>query len=216
MKTLVAIPCMDMVQTDFVRCLIGMRIEGQVQFSFSKSSLIYDARDKLADVAIDGGFDAVLWLDSDMVFPPTLWQRLSARLEEGREIVTGIYFTRTPPVRPVLYKELRIDREGDFLKPYAEHFDDYPEDGVFQVAGCGFGAVMMSTALLRRIRDTCGLPFLPAAGLGEDLAFCMRARELGAEIWCDAGVKLGHVGQVVYDEETYRACRAIEAKEAQK
>ena len=210
MKTLVAIPCMDMVHTDFVRCLIGMRIEGQVQFSFSKSSLIYDARDKLADIAIDDGFDRVLWLDSDMVFAPDLWQRLNADLDEGREFVTGLYFTRKVPVKPVVYKTLKIEREGEFLKPVAEHFDDYPEAEIFPVAGCGFGAVMMTADLLRRIRERCGLPFLPGAGLGEDLAFCMRARELGTEIWCDSRVKLGHVGSVVYDEETYRAVQAAQ------
>ena len=81
---------------------------------------------------------------------------------------------------------------------------DYPADSVFPVAGCGFGAVMMTTELLRRIRENFGLPFSPFLGFGEDLSFCMRVTQLGETIWCDSRIKLGHVGLAVYDEETYR------------
>ena len=96
MKTLIAIPCMDMVHTDFLRALLSLEVSGEIQFTTAQSSLIYDSRNNLADIAIQGGF-------------------------------------------------------------------------------------------------------------GEDLSFCLRARELGAEIWCDSTIKLGHVGTAVYDEDSYRA-----------
>lgn len=203
MKTLVAIPAMDLCHTDFVRCLLSLRVPGEVQYTFSKSSLVYDARDALANVAIDGGFDRILWLDSDMLFPADICEQLGAHLDAGREFVCGLYFTRQPPIKPVLYRSLRIEKEGAFFKPVADTCFEWPDEP-FQIAGCGFGAVMMTVDLLRRVRDACGLPFLPAAGYGEDLAFCLRASELGAELWCDPRVKIGHVGTAVYDEETYR------------
>ena len=88
---------------------------------------------------------------------------------------------------------------------HADAFLDYPRDDIFQIEGCGFGCVMLTVDLLRRVQERFGLPFAPAGGFGEDLSFCLRARELGAEIWCDSTIKLGHVGTAVYDEDSYRA-----------
>ena len=91
---------MDMVHAAFTRSLVGMRISGEVQFSFIQGSLVYDARNKACLIAEDGGFDRVLWLDSDMVFEPDLFERLSADLDEGRRLVAGLCFGRKPPIRP--------------------------------------------------------------------------------------------------------------------
>lgn len=205
MRTLIGIPCMDYCHTDFLRALLSLEVSGEVQYAFAQSSLIYDARNKLADMAIDGGFERVLWLDSDMTFDPSTFRRFHEHLDQGREIVTGLYFTRKPPMRPVIYKDLRAERNGKFVNGIAENFDDYPRDDIFTVKGCGFGAVMTSTDLLRRIRDELGAPFAPATGFGEDLSFCLRCEHLGVPIWCDSSIKCGHVGLAVYSEENYRA-----------
>jgi hypothetical protein len=36
-------------------------------------------------------------------------------------------------------------------------------------------------------------PFRDKELIGSDLRLCLRARELGYKIWCDTGVKLGHL-----------------------
>lgn len=206
MKTLIAIPCMDTVYTEFLRALMGLETSGEVQYTFAQSSLIYDARNQLTGVAIDGGFDRVLWLDSDMLLPPDLFRRLSEHLDQGREFVTGLYFTRKSPIRPVIYKDLYFKQtDPRWPTPVAESFEDYPRDELFRVKACGFGAVMTSTALLRRMYERFGMPFSPVSGWGEDLSFCLRAEDAGAELWCDSTIKLGHVGLTVYDEELFRA-----------
>ena len=207
MKTLVAIPCMDMVHTDVLRSVVGMERAGEVRFGFAQSSLVYDGRNALSNMAIDEGYDRVLWLDSDMVFDEHLFRRLSEHLDLGKEMVSGLYFSRKPPLRPVVYKAIYLRQGESAPVPVADSFEDYPADYVFPVAGCGFGAVMMTTDLLRRVRDAYGLPFFPVSGFGEDLAFCLRVSELGATIWCDASIKLGHVGLAVYDEKMYRTIR---------
>ena len=207
MKTLVAIPCMDMVHTDFLRSCLGMERSGDVRFGFAQSSLIYDGRNALAGMALDEGYDRVLWLDSDMDFDEHLFRRLSEHLDLGKDMVTGLYFSRKPPLRPVVYKAVYLKQGQPLPEPVAESYEDYPRDEVFPVAGCGFGAVMMTTELLRRVRDAYSLPFFPVSGFGEDLAFCLRVTELGATIWCDASIKLGHVGTTVYDEELYTQTR---------
>lgn len=202
MRTLIAIPCLDMVHTDFVRALLGMELGGEVQFTFAQSSLVYDGRNKLAGIALDGGFDAVLWLDSDMSFGGDLLKKMLLHFEAGREMVTGLYFTRKAPITPVIYRKLYFTREDPrFPTPHAEPVEKWPTDAVFPVYACGFGAVMTSTALIGRVRDRFGLPFSPQSGWGEDLSFCIRAHEVGATIYCDSSIRLGHVGQYVYTEK---------------
>ena len=204
MKTLIAMPCMDMVHTAFMESLLKLQPAGDVDFGITCSSLIYDARNMLANKAIVEGFDRVLWLDSDMVFEPDLEQRLAARLDEGYDIVSGLYFTRKSPIRPVIYKEIYIEQNEDgSVKPVSVNYDDYPRDSFFEIAACGFGAVMMTVDVLKRIRDHFGLPFSPAIGFGEDLSFCMRAKELGIPIWCDSSIKLKHIRHYEVSEEDY-------------
>lgn len=203
MKTLIAIPCMDMVQTEFVRSLVGMRTSGQVQYAFSQASLVYDGRNMLASMAIDGGWDRVLWLDSDMSFEADLFEQLSADLDEGRSCVSGLYFSRKRPVRPIIYREVGLDRSGEEPIPRAQNYEDWPKGQIFPIAACGFGAVMMKTEMLRKVRERFKLPFSPVLGFGEDLSFCMRCTELGETIWCDSRIRLGHVGVSLFDEALY-------------
>ncbi len=214
MKTLIAIPCMDMIHADFVRSLLSLEISGEVQYTFAQSSLIYDARNQLAEIAVKGGFDRVLWLDSDMQFPASTFRRLHEHLDLGAEMATGLYFGRRPPFGPIIYRDVRLEDRGErFLAPVAESFDDYPRDEVFDVAACGFGCVMTGVDLLCRVAEKYGPPFTPVSGLGEDLSFCMRVRDLGAQIRCDSSLTLGHVGLMVYTEESFRAGQRAADKE---
>ena len=208
MKTLIAIPCLDMMHTEFVQALVGLRKVGEVQYGFVSSSLIYDARDELAAKAIEKGFDRVLWLDSDMSFEPDLMERMSADLDEGLDMVSGVYFSRKGPVRPTIFQECGIIKlPGDKLAPVHKHYMDYPKDTLFEIKACGFGAVMMTTDLLKRVKDKLGMPFSPAAGFGEDLSFCLRVENVGGKIWCDSRIKLGHVANRLVTEELYLSLR---------
>lgn len=205
MKTLVALPCMDMVHTTFLKSIIGMERVGDCRFSIMCSSLVYDARNSLAKQAVTEGYDRMLWLDSDMDFDPDLLVRLSADMDEGRELVSGLYFKRKAPVKPVIYKEVGYYHSDidDSVTPVAVPYEDYPQDTIFPIAGAGFGGVLVSVDLIKRVGDKFGLPFSPIMGFGEDLSFCLRASEVGAELFCDSRVKLGHVGLGTITEETY-------------
>ena len=205
MKTLIAIPCMDMVHTIFLKSILGLQRVGATAFSMSASSLIYDARNGLAKQAVIEGFDRILWLDSDMEFAPDMMQRLSADLDEGREFVTGLYFSRKAPIKPNIFESCGYyhDEEKDEVTPVAVNYFDYPKDQIFPIAACGFGGVMMTTDLVKRVGEKFGMPFSPILGFGEDLSFCSRARQLGVELYCDSRVKMGHVGLGTITEENY-------------
>ena len=204
---MIAVPCMDMVQTTFMESMMGLMSAGECQVSYTKSSLVYDARNMLASKALNDGFDRILWLDSDMVFRPDLLIKLSKDMNEGREMVSAVYFKRKPPFTPICYKTLEYSEHDNKPAYKLEPYLDYPKDDVFKAAGCGFGAVMMTTDLIRKVAERFGYPFSPMMGIGEDLTFCWRVNQLGIPIWCDSRIKVGHSGVMTVTEETYLTSR---------
>ena len=207
MKTLIAIPCMDYQESDFVECLNRLTArysEDELEVKFLKASLVYDARNQLTKYVLDKGcYDYVLWLDSDMTFEPDLLERLMKDIE-GRDAVTGLCFGRRPPFKPCIYKKLDIEQtatpNGPMLLPTCENWFDYPRDQLFEVQACGFACVLMRTEALEKML-VYGVPFFPVGGLGEDLTFCWRAKKLGIKFWCDSRLKIGHIMRISVDEK---------------
>ena len=210
MKTMILIPCMDMVHTVFMHSLLLLDKPPDVLYALHKGSLIYDSRNQLLETAKANQVDRVLWLDSDMDIPMDAMRKLSEDLDNGCEIVSGLYFKRKPPFSPVIYKECRLDKIGNSLIPIAHYYADYPKDSVFEVEAFGFGCVMMTMEAVRTVIRKMGMmPFMPVGGFGEDLSFCLRARECGLKLYCDSRVRCGHVGYKMFTDQDYEVtCNA--------
>jgi len=204
-KILIAVPCMDMVSARFAQSLTTLKKVGQCTVSFLIGSLVYDSRNKLAGMAVEMDADYILWFDSDMVFQPDILERMMKVLDEHPQIdvLTGLYFRRGHPFTPVLFSKLEVNEEGtlDF-----EDVHDLP-DYLFEVAGCGFGCVLMRTDMLLDIasKEGGGMWFSPIANAGEDCAFCIRARQNGYRIFCDPNIHLGHMAYTPVTKAFYKA-----------
>ena len=194
MTTLIAIPAMDTLPTVTASALLALRQPHEARAQFVIRAAVDVARNMLAAEAVRGGYDRVLWIDSDQTFDPDLMERLSADLDEGWDVVSGLYFSRAYPVEPVIYKSIDAEHRT------AERYVDYPRDAVFEIAGCGMGACMMRTDVLARMHE---LPFALMPGVSEDLSFCVRAQRMGVRIACDSRVKVGHYGAMIYGEQHY-------------
>lgn len=194
---------MDTIDTMFFESFLNCEKPADSAVKLSRATLIYDARNKLAQAALFEGFDRIAWFDSDMTFAPDTLTRLSARMDQGAEFVTGLYFTRKPQYKPVIYSEIgtRTDEHKQVI-PYATNFVDYPRNSYFEIAGAGFGGCMMTTELLTKIAKF-GLPFSPVHGFGEDLSFCLKVAQVGVKMWCDSSIKLGHMAHVEINEGNY-------------
>ena len=202
LRYMIACPCMESIPTATVASLTSMKRVGAFRHSFLANSLVYDARNMLAAEALDTKADRIFWLDSDMTFRPDVMERMAADLDAGLDFVAGIYFLRKTPTKPCIYKSVEIT-EGE---GHARIYIDYPRDKIFEIGGCGFGAVMMTRRLLKDVYDAYNRPFDPMPGvLGEDLAFCWRAQQCGYRLWCDSRIKFGHVGVYIHDETQYLA-----------
>lgn len=200
MKTLIAVPSMDQVPARFAQALAMLQKEGDCAVTFQIGSLVYMSRDNLAQQAIQMGADRILWLDSDMVFSPDVLSTLSRTMQETKaDMVTGVYFKRVEPFTPVLYEKLELKDGQVSYKDWGE----LPKEDVFEVAGCGFGCVLMNTDVAMSILAKFHEMFTPLGNMGEDLAFCWRARQLGYKIVCNQTLPLGHVGYNVVTRGFY-------------
>ena len=197
-KILIAVPCMDLVQASFAQSLASLNKVGQCAVAFNACSLIYDSRNKLAAKAMKDEFDYMLWLDSDMVFSPDILEKLIA---DDKDMVSGLYFRRTSPYTPVIFKDSEL-KDGRLVW---SDYTDYPKGELFKVAGAGFGCVLMKTDMIFDMIGKYGDWFTPLYNSGEDLSFCYRARELGYEIWCDSRIKCGHMSHQMITEDFYEA-----------
>lgn len=199
MRILIAVPCMDSVPSQFAQSLATLNKVEECVVAFQMGSLIYNSRNYLATAAVKMEADYILWLDSDMVFPSDTLERLWKDRDKG-DIVTGIYYRRVEPYKPVLYSRLDIDDNGCQW----ENCDDI-KDEIFEVEGCGFGCVLTPTNVFIDVMNRFGNMFSPINGVGEDLSFCWRAKQCGYNIVADPGIPLGHVGHYVVDRKFYDA-----------
>lgn len=208
-KLLIAIPSFDTMRVEFVRSLMGLterlHAEGvQFEVRILDGTLVYIARDRLARHAVNHGFTEVLWLDADMVFPAGIYEDLRMHC---KDMVCGRFISRHSPYVSCIFSEL--------WPP--ERIEDFESD-LMRVAGCGFGCVWMRTDVLRDVMNSNGgRCFVPEEKLGEDLAFCKRARGCGYDIWCDPTVRVGHVGHItIWPEDGTRIRGEIQGLDGKK
>ena len=220
-RILIGFPCMSMIPVQTATSLIKVQKPAGAKFSVVQNSLIHYARNEIAAKAITDqvGYDAVMWIDSDIQFESDAIIKLvddmfgppaKRKAKPIIDYVAGMFFKRSWPTSPVIYKD--IDYVADTQNAHCKltPYDNYPINDVFECAGTGFGFVLTSTALLKRVWEAYGPPFDPMLMLGEDLSFCQRCKELGEQMYCDSRVMVGHVGNMVYNEDMYNVRKMLE------
>ena len=204
-RILIAVPCMDQVPAQFAHSLAWLASYGiedtEISIWFNVGSLIYTSRDAIAKKALLDEVDLVMWFDSDMVFAPDTMKRMLKLIDEGHDMVTGIYYRRTPPFSAVGFKTMALNEEGTAFD-WTE-LTEIPDEP-FEVEACGFGCVLMKAEIFVSVFAKFGQMFTPIANCGEDIAFCWRARQCGYKILADPSISLGHVGHTVITKEFFK------------
>ena len=183
---------MGTIPSKTVISLLATVERGKVEPMIVSGSLVYDARDAIAHYAVDNDYDYVLYADSDMVFNADDLKKLLAH-QVG--ICSGHYVTRDGRDKNVAYKKIITRRRFPYRQP--KLIEDDSASGFGPVAACGFGFVLVKTSVLKCMLKHYKSLFEPFKGVGEDIAFCIRARRLGYKTFLDRDVKLGHIGEVV-------------------
>lgn len=203
-KILIAVPCMDQVPAPFMQAIsMIQKGDNKCAIAVQMGSLVYTSRNDLTRKALEDEYDYVMWFDSDMVFQQDTMLRMLKVMEENDiDFLTGLYFRRVAPFTPVLFDKLEVIDDGATIE---HHNFDYIPEGLTEVAGCGFGCVLIKTDVLFDVVAAYNAAFTPFSGFGEDLAFCWRARSLGYKIMCDPSIECGHVGYSVINRSFYQA-----------
>lgn len=206
MKIMVGIPFGKPMEFFAVRSLLElaqMKVKDNAasfQFTMVSNSLVYDAREEIARQFMTSDCEYLFFLDNDMTFDPRT-PLLLARHQ--RDIVTAKAFKRVPPYSPCFYTRVERTEDGN---PLMEVPLEYGE-GLLPLGGCGLACALIHRSVFERTPKPW---FFPMPDFGEDLAFCVRAREAGAEIFCDTTIQCGHLGVTEIKEEDFKVHMQVE------
>lgn len=208
-RCVVLVPYLTHVEPACERGLHELERRGLEVRRYPSTAAVDRTRSEMATQALQDGFDELLWIDSDIVFEPDDVARLRSH---DRPIVAGVYAKKGNGGLAVYLeanaRELRMGEGG----------------GLTAVRYVGMGFFLVRRAVFVDIAQTFALPpcntafgppvvpyFLPmvaadatAGGywyLGEDYAFCERARQAGHAVAVDSAIRLGHVGSYIYGWE---------------
>lgn len=198
MKGLIGVPCMEMVHIPYVDSMLKLKKPEGTDIVHHQLSMIYVAREKLAQKCVQEKYDWLFFIDSDMVLPPDALLKL---LAHDKPIVSGIAFKRYPPFDPCFYKKVEITDRGVRL----EHYRAWPKT-LIEVDAVGMACCLIRREVFETIRENNMPPFFPIPTTGEDIAFCLRAKQCGFKIYADTTVSCGHITSAPITEEHYRGC----------
>jgi cellulose synthase/poly-beta-1,6-N-acetylglucosamine synthase-like glycosyltransferase len=161
----------------------------------SQGTLIFDQRNSLVHTAVIEKCDYILFIDADMRFPKTTLERL---LAHKKDIIGVNATTRMMPPSPTA-KNIQINEDGsvDWLAVYSNK-----EKGISKVDAIGCGVMLIKTSCLKNIPQPYFYfeQLLKGKLLGEDIYFCIKAKDAGIDTWVDhdLSMEIGHVGSYTY------------------
>lgn len=163
------------------------------QMAITQHTVVDWARNELAQMALHYDseytgrkFSHYLWLDADHTFNADLACQLARNFTISDVDMCGaVYFMARGPTLPVVYVK---DDSPDKYKHYP--LIEVPKS-LCEVDAIGFGAVLMKRNIFERVPKPW---FTIDANAGEDIAFCVKAKEHGVRIFCDGRYTLGHIG----------------------
>jgi hypothetical protein len=204
----VLVPVRDAVDPQCERSLKLLEERGYTVRRVPGSSDMSLVRSCMASDALRDGFDELIWIDSDVRFHPQSVDQLRAH---KLDVVCAIYPKKGQ--RALTCQVLPGTTEIVFGKA----------GGLLEILYAPAGFLLTRSAVYSGIRSHEALPvcnerfqhplvpyFLPlivADGpgshwmLGEDFAFCERARRSGFKVFADTTLRLEHVGNYGYSWE---------------
>lgn len=215
MKIYIATPHINDCEAYYAQSLALMphAMSAQYHIDMFENSLLAEGRTDVFFRAKESGFDYLLLIDTDKVFPVDALKKLVAL---KKDVATGIYVKRKYPHELTIY---------DFVPSGKVRNLTVIPDKPFRVDACGAGFLLISNKVLQAYTKEIALrpglledkwfgqPFHHITfmndgqpeQLAEDISFCHRMKALGFEIWAEPSIKLGHVGRMTFQREHFEA-----------
>lgn len=188
MKILLAFPTGDMVHmgavTGWLQLVHYCAGRGLHLMMINERAVVEIARRNCVLAAEEAGASHILFLDSDVVVPYDLVQRL---IGAEKAIVGASY-----PMRRVPYRWTHTNLDGTHTLG----------EGLYEVARMPAGCLMIDMGVFKTIdKPYFRFPWNERGGFtGEDNDFCDRVRKAGWSVWCDESLSrdLRHLGEYAY------------------
>ena len=202
MNLAICIPARDEVHAGFAKDLAVLSakwyasVPAGVRFDIHMVSgtLIADQRMKLVRMALDGGADYILFLDSDMRFPSDV---IVSLMRHNLDIVAANYATRRLPVKTVAFKNFQ---KLEYVT------SDSSKTGLEEVDAVGMGCMLIKANVFRTMAEPWfQIGYSPdwKAFVGEDMYFCREAQKVGFKVYIDHDVskQVRHIGVLEFMHE---------------
>jgi len=214
-NVVVAVPCQSDVKAYFCYDLAQMMAYTATRYSvpgvidnmalaMQVGTYVHTARMALAAAAMQQEMDYVLFLDSDMRFPPDTLARLLAR---NLPMVGCNYVSRKYPVRYIGVEKVadpESEEKGTLLTTARD------STGVEECDALGFGVMLIRRDVFEALPDPREQPWwwyewMPKhnSQIGEDVYFCRLVREAGVPIHVDHDLskQIKHLGDEQFSLE---------------
>lgn len=149
------------------------------------------ARNELVKKARELNVKWLFMVDTDIFLPPDVITKL---MSNQKEVCTGIYYSKSLPPQPILYKNLGNG-------PYW----DFPVDEVFEIEASGAGSCLIDMDVFDKF-DEAGIPYfkenweyekqdgsITKVEIGEDYWFFVNCNKLGIKTYADSSCLCDHV-----------------------
>lgn len=197
MKLFIAVPAKDQMYTHTAFCIQELvkycSLRGiDTQTSFNLGTLVCNQREVLAREFVESGADYILWIDSDMIFPPDIFHKLKSHKQD---VVACSYSTRGLPLKGVAYEK---------VFQWDSWFD--PKDAVNGLAiaeGVGMGMMLCTRNSIVSIPSPrFSIKWVSESGdyMGEDFFFCKQLISRGFNVHIDlkTSKEIYHVGTYAF------------------
>lgn len=188
MKGLIAVPTFENIMPETFKSIydLNSHTSEDLDFEFVKGYDCAKARNEIAKKTIEGDYDYVLMIDSDMKIPI---DTLDYMLERPAKIILGMYPKKNTKTGLV---EMFKQGQKNYVDTY--NYNDLPDDPRVPVKGGGFGCAFIDADVFRKMQYPYFKYVLYDNGsvLSEDLYFCSAAARLGIPIYMDTRIKCGH------------------------
>ena len=194
MKILLSVPTFETIEPDTFKSIYGLDPCGHtVLFNFCRGYDCAKARNEIAKEAVDGGYDAVLMVDSDIILPADALAHLT---NPFTDICLGVY-----------PRKMTVTGQTELFWPGYTDFNDQNNISIAELAGCGqkrieiMGGGMGCALIATHVFKTIPFPWFTYVTypngdvLSEDLDFCCKAGQAGFKIYADTRVHCGHIGK---------------------
>jgi len=158
----------------------------------SYDSLVQRARNSLFKLALEGGYDDLFFIDSDVEWEPEWFFRLLERPE--------------PIIGAALVK--KSEKESYTVKVLEKHLTLSDDKKLLEVNGIGTGFMKISRFALEKLweisapyksegeehRMICDIKVENGDLISEDYIICNKWKGLGYKIWMDPTITINHIG----------------------